>query len=101
MQLVVKRPQDENRSTPERHGFKSGMSRCRSQGIPLHVEEYVHRMRSQHHVDQDAAEIDDVLDRVHGKSGPGANVVVSVMQRMGDFVKRLPVQETMNKVKVQ
>ena len=77
------------------------MAQCRPDGLPLHVKEYVYRVRGQYQVDQDAAEIDKVLDGVHGKPRPGTNAFVSVVHRMGDLVKRHPMQQSMNKMKMK
>ena len=79
VQLVMKRRQKDHRLASERQGFIAAVTGPCADGVPLHVKEDVDRVRGQHCVDQNAAEIDQVLDRVHGKSRPGPGTLVAMM----------------------
>lgn len=65
------------------------------------IEEKVNRMRGNNEMDQDDAEIEDVLDGVHGQAGPGAGVGISVVQVMDGFEKRTPMDEAVDKIEMQ
>ena len=101
VELVVERTQDEYRPAPEGDGLEPRMRRGRTQCVPLHVEQDVDGMRHDQGMNQDAAQVDHVLDGVHGQAGPGSEVVVAVVHRVGHAVERLPVQQAMNEVEVQ
>ena len=55
-------------------------------GIPIRLKENMYWMGGNYGVNQDAAQINNVLDRMHRNPRPRTNVVVSVMNRMGQFV---------------
>ncbi len=94
------RCEDEDRPAPERQALETRVRRCGAEGVPLAVKQDVDGVRHQDDVDQDAAEIDDMLNRMHGEPGPGPDVVVTVMNSVGDFVQRHPMQEAVDEVKV-
>ena len=48
VELVMERPEHQERSSPERQRLESCMGDGRPQGVPLHVEEDVERMRGHH-----------------------------------------------------
>ena len=52
-------------------------------------------------MNQDAAEVEDVLDWVHGHSGPGTDVDVFVMEIVCCFVEWWPMQEPVDPVEVE
>ena len=101
MQLVVERPQVQYRYSLERDALEARMRGGGSEGVPLIVKEDVDRVRREHDVDENATEIDDVLDGVHGQTGPGSGVVVPVVHGVGDLVERRPMQQAMDEVEVQ
>jgi len=55
------------------------------------VEEEMDGMGGDNEMDQGTAEIEEVLNGVHGQAGPGAGVGIFVVQVMGGFVKGTPV----------
>lgn len=65
------------------------------------IEEEVNGMGGNNEMDQDDAEIEEVLDRVHGQAGPGAGVRISVVQIMDGFEKGAPVDEAVDTVEMQ
>lgn len=65
------------------------------------VEEEMDGMGGDNEMDQGAAEIEKVLNGVHGQAGPGAGVGIFVVQVMGGFVKGTPVDEAVDPVEMK
>ena len=51
-------------------------------------------------MDEDAAQVDEVLERMHREPRPGSEVVVAVVQGVGDAIERMPVKQAMDEEKV-
>ncbi len=65
------------------------------------VHQHVDWVRGHNPVNQDATEVEDVLNRVHGQSGPWSDVDIFVMEVVPSFVEQPPMQETMGPVEVE
>ena len=60
--------------------LKSDVTLCRCKGGMLGVHQHMDRVRGYDPVNQDAAEVKNMLERVHGQSGPGTDIDVFVME---------------------
>ena len=101
VQLVMKRRQKDHGPASKRQRFIAAVTGACTNRVPLHVKENVNRMRGQHGVNQHTAEIQKVLNGVHGKSRPGPGALVSVVHCMYPLIYGLPVQETVHKIKME
>ena len=81
--------------------FEPVMPPRRRQGRVLGVEEKMDRVRRHHEVDQDHAEIQEMLHGMHGQPGPRAGVDVLVMQIMHGLVERRPVNGAVDPVEMK
>ena len=80
---------------------EAGMGKDRVYRLGIAMEKHVKWVRRHDQVDQEVSVKEQVLDRVHRDTGPRADVYVSVMQRVGKFVERRPVQCAVDPVKVK
>ena len=101
MELVEEVAQQDDAPALEQQALEPGVRGRRTQGVPLQVQDDMQWMRGYDQVDQHAAEVDDMLDRMHRQAGPGSDIVVAVVHRVREPVHRLPVQEAMGEVEVQ
>ncbi len=73
----------------------------RGKRVVLGVHQHVDGMRGHDPVNQNTAEDNQVLNRMHGQTGPGPDVDVFVMEVVYPFEEGGPVQETMEPVEVE
>lgn len=85
----------------ENRPFKPVVAAGWRQRRMLGVEQEMDGMRGDHPVDQNHAEIQEVLDRMHRHAGPWARVHILVMEVVDALVERRPVDEAMNPVEVE
>ena len=74
------------------------MPQCWREGVVLGVHQHVNGMRGHDPVNKDTAEDNQVLNRMHGNSGPRPDIDVFVMEVMHPLKERRPVQETMDPI---
>jgi len=77
------------------------MPLSRRECVVLGVHQHVDGMRGHDPVNQHTAEDNQVLNRMHGNSGPGPDIDVFVMEVVHPLEERRPVQETMDPVEVE
>ena len=68
--------------------------------IEKQMENHVQRMAGNGEMNQNRPEIKRMLNRVHRQTGPGADVGVSVMQRV-KAVHKLRVQKAVHPIKIE
>ena len=79
MHLVMECSQREATFVFDKQAFKSGMAGGRRQRLMLHMKQNVNRVRRYNPVDKDRREKQCMLDWMHGKARPGANICIPVM----------------------
>ncbi|EEF25311.1 conserved hypothetical protein, partial [Ricinus communis] len=79
---------------------EAGMARCRGKACMRQVEDRMDRIGRHDPVDQHTGEIEKVLDRVHGKTGPRAGIDVVMMQLVDRMIQRRPVDEAMHQIEM-
>ena len=84
----------------EQWTFEPVMPECGSQRRELGIEEEVQRMAGDDKVDGHHAEVQNVLDRMHGKTGPGPRVRVHMVDPVKCEHQGPPVQESMREVEM-
>ena len=77
------------------------MPQCWREGVVLGVHQHVNGMRGHDPVNQDTAEDNQVLNRMHGDARPRPDIDVFVMEVVNSPIERRPVQETMYPVEVK
>ena len=86
---------------PDYHVLEPDVALGRSERRVLHVQDHVDRMGRHNPVDQDAAVVKNVLDRMHGQAGPRTDIDVLVVQIVAGLVEGRPVQEPMHPIEVE
>ena len=71
------------------------------EGVVLGVHQHVNGMRGHDPVNQDTAEDNQVLNRMHGDARPRPDIDVFVMEVVNSPIERRPVKETMYPVEVK
>ena len=74
---------------------------CRGERGVLRIHQHVDRVRGHDPVNQNATEVKNMLNRVHGQAGPRPDVDVLVMEIVPGLVERRPMQQTMRPVEVE
>ena len=82
------------------HLFKPTVPGRRVERREMDLIECVHRMQCDEPLHGNGREIKNVLQRMHGKSGPGPYLNVVMVQRMYVFVKKFRVQKPMRAIKM-
>ncbi len=77
--------------TLQQEFVEADMTLCGSEGSVLGVHQQVDGMRGHNPVDQYGAEVNDMLDRVHGQARPWSDVDVLVVKIVSRPVERWPV----------
>ena len=85
----------------DHHVLEPHMALGRGEGRVLRIQDHVDGMGRHHPVDQDAAVVQDVLNRMHGQAGPRTDIDVLVVQVVAGLVEGRPVQEPMHPVEVE
>ena len=99
--LMVESAQRQNQAVTRHHTLIARMSCCRRQREVLEVKYDQQGRRWHDPVDQDCAQIDQMLKRVHGQAGPWADISIAVMQGMYPLIEWRPVDEPVNHKKVK
>ena len=86
---------------PESWAFKSQMPVGRGNGCMLDVEKEMQGAGWNDKVDQRAAKIEQMLQRVHRQPGPGAGVGVEVMHAVYIFKQGPPMNQAVDEIKVR
>ena len=81
--------------------FESGMRGRGGQRLMLHMKQDMDWMRRNDPVNQNRAKEKQMLDRVHRQAGPRTDIDVPVVDGMGQFVERRPMQPAVNPIKVK
>lgn len=81
--------------------FKPRMPGRRGQRGVLGIEQKMNGVRGNDPVNQRDAEIEHVFDRMHRHAGPRAGVDIVMVQVMNAVVQRLPVDQTVDPVKMK
>ena len=99
--LVMECPQRQNEPVTRHHALKAGVGCCRRQCEVLEVKYDQQGRRWHDPVDQDCAQIDQMLKRVHGQAGPWPDIGIAVMQGVYPLIEWWPVDEPVNHKKVK
>ncbi len=81
--------------------LEATMPQCWREGVVLGVHQHVNGMRGNDPVNQDTAEDNQVLNRMHGDARPRPDIDVFVMEVVNSPIERRPVQKTMHPVEVK
>ena len=85
----------------EKGAFEPVVARGRGQGGQLDIEKEMQGMGGKDKMDCGHAEVEEVLDGVHGEAGPGSRVGVHMMDGVDGPEKGAPVDQPVNQIEVQ
>ena len=92
MQLMEKRSSRNYYVSLDDEHLESDVALCWGESCMLSVHQHVNGVRGDNPVNKDAAEINNMLNRMHGQSGPRADIDVFMMEKVRGFVERRPMQ---------
>ena len=101
VQVVKERAGAQAELISDQHIIKTRMAFGRRERGVLGIKEHVDRVRRHNPVNQDHAEVEDVLHGMHGQAGPWPDVDIFVMQVVNIPIERFPVDQPMDPVEVE
>jgi len=87
-------------TTSDDHAIETCMPLRGRESRMLQMEQHVQWMRRHNQMNQRSRKIKRMLDWMHRKAGPRPGIHVIVMQRMNPAIKRRPMNQAMNQIKV-
>ena len=100
VQLVIKM-RDRGSVVAQDQFLVTGMRGRGRQRQPIGEKQHVQRVRRHHQQHEQRGQVEQVLDRVHRKAGPGADGNVAVMYRVKTLVQRFEMQQAMHAVEME
>ncbi len=101
VQLMIERAEREPSLVPDQQVLIARVGHGGTGALINDVEYQVDRVRGNNAMDGQRGQVEEVLHRVHGQTGPGTNIDVSVMQAVDVFVHERQMQKPVHPVKMQ